>query len=66
MGNQWAPDKEIHPLQWIFGLFTPYHRKWDQDAANIFREYLATKYNVKSLRQIRVGINRYPNVEEGM
>ena len=40
MGNQWTPNKENQPLRWILGLFTPFHRKWDKDAANNFREYL--------------------------
>jgi uncharacterized protein len=64
MGRQHLPEEETRPSQWILGVFTPHHRKWDQEAERTFHALLATKYNVKNLRLVRKGEGRYPNIEE--
>jgi hypothetical protein len=64
MGRQWFPSEDAKSPRWLLGVFTPHHRKWDQEAGKAFKETLREKYNVKSLRCVRSSEGRYPNVEE--
>jgi HD superfamily phosphohydrolase len=64
MGTQRYLDAGAQPLRWLLGIFTPYHRKWDRESEKAFIHRLPTKYTIRSLRLVREGDGRYPNVEE--
>jgi len=64
MGQKFITKQELQPKRWILGVFTPHHRKWDQEAEIALYDYLSVNYHVQRLRCVRIGEGRYPNVEE--
>jgi HD superfamily phosphohydrolase len=64
MGKQRQMDLHVVAPRWILGVFTPYHRRWDEEAERDFIARLTASYTVKTLRRIRAGEAKYPNIEE--